>query len=269
MDIGTAKPTKQELAMVPHHCVDLVSVDQPFNVSEYLRVAKEAVEDIASRGKNILVTGGSGFYLKGFFEPVVDDVPIPEEIESKVESLFTCDGLEGVVELLRSVSPDGIELIDLHNSRRVLPALKRCLASGLSIRELRTRVSQLDFPFRSYVKHSILLNRSAEILKNRIAERISRMLSAGLIQEVEVLLEQGLASNPSAAQSIGYREVIAYLRGQLPESRLVQEINKNTYQLVRKQNKWFRKQIQFDGIIDLDVCLPIAESLFQTYGRNS
>jgi len=263
MDIGTAKPSAAEQALVPHHCIDLVDPSLQFSIGNFLEEAKRAVHDIHSRGKQVLVTGGSGFYLKGFVAPVVDDIVVPEAVEKSVTSIQETQGLPGLVEALKAVAPDDFSLIDLHNERRVVPALKRCLATGKGIAELRRQVKESSFPFSGFLVKSVLLQRSMETLIERIAQRTDSMLQAGLIKEVQELLKAGLEQNPSAAQSIGYREVIAFLRGELDRANLAALINANTVKLVKKQQKWFRHQMQFDRILDLDAESPDPKQLFE------
>lgn len=262
LDIGTAKPTLEEMAVVPHHCIDLVEPDVPFNVSMYLDCAKEAVESILSRGKRVLVTGGSGFYLKGFLAPVVDDISIPASIEREVNERYQHAGLEAVVGDLKSCSPDDYHLIDLHNPRRVIPALKRCKTTGCSVGELRERMVGAEYPFQTFEKKVLFLQRSKEQLIDRIARRTEAMLKSGLIKEVESLVSRGIEKNPSACNSIGYREVIAYLKGETKRSELESTINLNTLKLVKKQLKWFKHQIAFTHVWDLDKGNPAIQSLF-------
>jgi len=263
MDIGTAKPTSEELEQIVHHCIDVVEPSQQFNIAQFLDLAKSLVNDVIMRGKNVLVTGGSGFYLKGFVAPVVDDIDISSEIESEVAGIESSEGLTGLVEALKKAAPDDFFEIDLQNPRRVVPALKRCLATGLGVRELREQVSNRDFPFRDFSVKSVLLQRSLASLKNRIEKRTRIMLESGLVEEVRQLLDRGLRSNPSAASSIGYREVIQFINGEVGPETLEALINTNTIKLVKKQNKWFRLQMSFDRLIDLDTTNPDPATLFE------
>lgn len=252
MDIGTAKPTKEERSRVAHHGIDLVPPSEAFNVARYIEVAKHAIEDIASRGKSILITGGSGFYLKAFFAPVVDPLVIPQEIEMEVDKLYDCEGLNGVVSRLRQVSPEDTDRVDLCNPRRVIPALKRCLASGCSISELQARLREAPLPFANLPKTGVLLQRDRSIIRKRITERTRAMLQAGLIDEVTRLREMGFEQNPSACGSIGYREVIDMQNGSLTEETLESTISLHTDQLVSKQLKWFRTQLPKLHPLNLD-----------------
>ena len=127
MDIGTAKPSPDELDRVPHHLIDVNEVDAPYDVVAYVRDAEAAVADIFARGKSVVVTGGSGFYLKSFFASVIDLVVVSDAIRVEVADLYAANGLEGLVAELRQRSPQGLGNLDVMNPRRVLRALERCL----------------------------------------------------------------------------------------------------------------------------------------------
>ena len=133
MDIGTAKPTKEEMAKVPHHCIDMNPVNQSFDITQFDALARRTVEDILSRGKSVVITGGSGFYLKSFFEPVVDTIEVSDAIRAESESLFANYGLRGLLDRLNAVSPEGLGNLDTLNPRRVQRALERCLSSKKSL----------------------------------------------------------------------------------------------------------------------------------------
>lgn len=243
MDIGTAKPSKEELAKIPHHCIDMNPVNQAFDITQFDILARKTVEDILSRGKSVVITGGSGFYLKSFFEPVVDTIEVSDAIRAESETLFVEQGLSGLLERLKAINPEGLGNLDTLNPRRVQRALERCLASGKSLPVLQKEFSERPKPYASFKKHFILLERDAEELKNRIARRAKCMLESGLLDEVKSLLKNGIEDNPNAANAIGYRESIAFLKGEIEESELLPLIIKNTNGLVKKQKTWFRSQL--------------------------
>lgn len=243
MDIGTAKPTKEELAKVPHHCIDMNPVNQSFDITQFDVLARKTVEDILSRGKSVVITGGSGFYLKSFFEPVVDTIDVSDAVRAESESLFVEQGLSGLLDRLNVISPEGLGNLDTLNPRRVQRALERCLASGKSLPVLQKEFAERPKPYASFKKHFILLERDAEALKDRVARRAKCMLESGLLDEVKGLLKMGIEENPNAANAIGYRESIAFLRGEIEESELLPLIIKNTNGLVKKQKTWFRSQL--------------------------
>jgi tRNA dimethylallyltransferase len=243
MDIGTAKPTQEELARIPHHCVDLNPVNESFDISRFDRLAQNTVVDILNRGKSVVITGGSGFYLKSFFEPVVDTIEVSDAIRAESESIFANYGLRGLLDRLNAVSPEGLGNLDTLNPRRVQRALERCLASKKSLPVLQKEFAERPKPYASLKKHFILLERDTEELKNRVIMRAESMLESGLIEEVKALLKNGIEENPNAANAIGYRESIAFLKGEIKEEELLPLIIKNTNGLVKKQKTWFRTQL--------------------------
>jgi tRNA dimethylallyltransferase len=243
MDIGTAKPTKEELAKVPHHCIDMNPVNQSFDITQFDVLARKTVEDILSRGKSVVITGGSGFYLKSFFEPVVDTIEVSDAVRAESESLFVEQGLSGLLDRLNVISPEGLGNLDTLNPRRVQRALERCLASGKSLPVLQKEFAERPKPYASFKKQFILLERDAEALKDRVARRAKCMIESGLLDEVKGLLKMGIEENPNGANAIGYRESIAFLRGEIEESELLPLIIKNTNGLVKKQKTWFRSQL--------------------------
>lgn len=253
MAIGTARPCPESLLCVRHHGIDLSPVKQQFNVKKYLEVAQSVVDDVSQRRKKLLVVGGSGFYLKAFFAPVVDNLKVPDAVHREVLRLYQKKGLNGLVEQLRRLNPSGMGNLDLSNSRRVIKALERCLASGKTLIALRAEFESQPWPFEAYQKKICLLTRDRSSLLKRVEVRTKAMLAGGLIEEVRELIGSGMRDNPSAASAIGYRETLACLDGKEDFKDLEALIIKNTMALIRKQDTWFRRQIPVDRIIDLDV----------------
>jgi tRNA dimethylallyltransferase len=244
MDIGTAKPTAAERARVPHHLIDLCEVSQPYDIVSYVAAARQAVDAIRSRGKSVVVTGGSGFYLKSFLAPVVDNLVVAPEIRETVADRFERDGLTGLVEALERLNPGGIENLDTKNPRRVMRALERCMASGQTLKELQAEFAARPEPYADFRKKVVLLEREKEELNERIRRRVEAMINEGLIEEVRQLRRRGIEENPSAASAIGYRETLAFLRGELDDDALVPAIVQNTIHLAKKQRTWFRTQLE-------------------------
>ncbi len=244
MNIGTAKPSEEDRARVPHHLIDLHPVDQIYDIMSYVKDAQAAVADIFARGKSVVVTGGSGFYLKSFFSPVIDAVKVSDLVRAEVDKLYRINGLDGLLEELRRRSPQGLGNLDINNPRRVLRALERCIASGKALSVLQAEFAARPEPYTECKKHYILLDRDRENLKKRVVHRADLMLKNGLIEEVEALLNEGIRENPSAASAIGYRETIAFLEGHIKHTDLLPAIVKNTRHLIKKQLTWFRTQIR-------------------------
>lgn len=244
MDIGTAKPSSEEQLRVKHHLIDVNPVDQPYDIVNYATAAGAAVTSIIKRGKSVVVVGGSGFYLKSFFAPVVDTVEVSDEIRENVAQLYEVEGLEGLLADLHRRSPEGLGNLDTLNPRRVQRALERCMASGRSLPDLQAEFAARPEPYGDYKKNFILLERDPDELRERVARRVDQMIAKGLIEEVDQLLSLGIEQNPGAASAIGYRETLSYLKGDMDRETLIQEIIQNTNHLVKKQRTWFRTQIR-------------------------
>lgn len=241
MDIGTAKPDAEEQKRVVHYGVDLVDPHERYDIARYECYARSCVERHMSSG--LIVTGGSGFYLKSFFSAVTDEVKVPPEVEEEVRRIHAHEGLAGMTKILQQYNPGGTGSLDLQNPRRVERALMRCIASGKSLEELGNQFACLPDPYAGFSRCVILLDRPNEELDQRVAKRTRSMLENGLIEEVRNLRDKGFEKNSSASQSIGYRETLQFLDGKFDLDTLEAEINLHTRQLIRKQRKWFRRQI--------------------------
>lgn len=255
-DIGTAKPTPAELARVTHHLVDIRELTERMDVTYYVTKARLAVAEILDRGKEVLVTGGSGFYLKSFFVPVADEVAVPAEIREGVRQRLERDGLPALVEELRQLNPAGLGALDIHNPRRVTRGLERCLASGRTLAELQAAFDALPAPFADCEVRLCELVREPAELDARIGARVAAMLRAGLVTEVRGLLTRGLKENPSVAGAIGYRETVDFIEGRLAEAELAPAIAKNTRALVKKQRTWFKTQLPAHALVPADSAAP-------------
>ena len=243
-DIGTAKPTKAELARVPHHLIDICGLRERMDVTHYVAKARVAIDDILARGRRVLVTGGSGFYLKAFFAPVADEVAVPPGLRAELRTrLEATGGLAALVAELQRLNPAGLGALDVQNPRRVLRALERCRASGRTLAALQADFDAQPAPFADCAVKLCELVREPADLDQRIEQRVAAMLAAGLVAEVRGLLAQGLKENPSAAGAIGYRETVDFIEGRLMEPELAAAITKNTRALVKKQRTWFKTQL--------------------------
>ena len=262
MDIGTAKPSAAELARVPHHLIDVVAAAEPMDITRYITLARAAVEKIAARGRKVLVTGGSGFYLKSFFGPVADDVAVPAEVRAAVAGQLERSGLGALVEELRALNPEGLGALDIDNPRRVTRALERCRVTGKTLAVLKAEFLARPRAFADWPVTLVRLERTPEEVNRRIDVRVEAMLSAGLVEEVRRLRADGFERNPSAASAIGYREVLAMFDGKLAPSALASEIAQNTRALVRKQRTWFRTQLPEHRVVHLGATASAEPELF-------
>lgn len=262
MDIGTAKPHPTELAAVPHHLIDILDAAGRMDVKRYVELAMDAVRGIEARGRRVLVVGGSGFYLKAFWAPVADDVPVDLSLREELERQLAADGLAALVARIQKLNPEGTGSLDLQNPRRVARALERCLVSGSTLQELEVRMLDRPGAFADHEVKIVELTREPDELRTRINARVNEMLQAGLVEEVRRLRKAGFEVNPSAAGAIGYREVLEALdaAGDGDEAALAEKIAANTWKLVRKQRTWFRSQMPPHRTIDLSASESIDVS---------
>lgn len=255
MDIGTAKPTREELARVPHHLIDVCEVTEPMDVTRYVTQARGALAEIAARGREALIVGGSGFYLKAFFAPVADEVEVPAAIRAEVAGLSR----EAAVGRLRALNPAGLGALDTANPRRVTRALERCLASGRTLKELAEAFARQRSPFADWEVVLTEIVREPAELERRVKVRVDAMLRLGLVEEVRRLLDAGLKRNPSAARAIGYRETIDFIEGRLAREGLAAAIVQNTRALVKKQRTWFRTQLPTHNVVTAEAPMEARE----------
>ncbi len=240
-DIGTAKPTPAEREEIPHFGMDLCDPREVFDLPRYIAHAKETLEAADRKGVPVLVAGGSGFYTSAFHAPAPDPVDIPPHIRERVTNLEAAGGVERLREALLAIDPDPD--VDLRNRRRIAPALERCLATGLTTRELRERQKALPCPFAHWERIWLRVDRPDAELRDRIQLRTDRMLTAGLIEEVAVLRRAGMEKNPTLASAIGYRETLAFLAGEMDRFALGPTIAKHTEQLASRQKRWIRNRL--------------------------
>jgi len=248
MNIGTAKPSLEEQGGVPHFLMDLVDPREHFSVGDYLREAQRQLE-IVEREKvpEVVVCGGSGFYLLAWLKAVTDEIPVDREIRERVASWFSEGGIDRLRDEIQRRDPHARQFLDWDNPRRLSPALERMLATGWSLKDLRNHFMAQKSPLARFPMRCLRLDWEDNELQARIRARTRQMIANGLVDEVKKLMALGITDNPSAASAIGYREVIALLKDrQSPdEANLSEEISCHTLQLVKKQRKWFRKYFPF------------------------
>lgn len=248
MDIATAKPSATERARVHHHLLDVVAPDESYTLAEYQRDAQAAIADIASRGNLPLLVGGTGLYVRA----VVDGLAIPEvepqpALRAELEAEVAQRGLSALVERLRALDPVAAGRIDLANPRRVIRALEVCIASGKPFSE-----QQGSRP-TPYAPILLGLRMERDLLYARADARIAAMLAAGLVAETQALVARGYAWTLPSMSSLGYREIGAYLRGELPLDAARTRFEQATHAYVRRQMTWFRPDARIHW---LDAALP-------------
>ncbi len=240
MDIGSAKITKEEMGGIRHHLIDCVDPSEDFNVYRFKKMAGDATRDILSRGKLPIIAGGTGFYIQA----VLYDIDFAEEEGSKeyrlyLEELLSKEGPRRLHEILEAADPLSAEIIHENNSKRVIRALEYYHVTGERISahnaEMRQKTSPYDF--RYYV-----LNMPRAEIYRRIDERVDRMLEAGLVQEVRGLMALGLTDRNVSMQGLGYKEIYAYLKGELDYDEAIRIIKRDTRHFAKRQLTWFKRE---------------------------
>ena len=247
MDIGTAKPTKQEMDGVPHHMLDVAEPGEAYSVSRYVEEATACVEDILARGKLPIVCGGTGLYIDGLirgtdYQPAGTDNGIREQLDGEWEA----QGAEQMMARLAAVDPDSAARLHLSDKRRILRALEVYLATGETITVHNARTKAIPPRYEAIM---IGLNTEPrQILYDRIDRRVGIMLEQGLLQEVQSLLEDGLLDG-TAAQAIGYKELLAYFRGEMTLETAADLIRQKSRNYAKRQLTWFRRDERVKWIV--------------------
>ena len=241
LDVGTAKPTPEERARVPHHLVDALEPTERWSAGEFARQARRAVAEIHGRGRPALVVGGSGFYLKALFEGLT---PLPRaqpEIRAELQRRAAAEGPEALHAELAAADPATAARLAAADRQRVVRALEVLAATG---RPLSEWIAEQPAPARPLSALHVGLTLPRAILYDRIAVRVARMMERGWPAEVEALLERGVEPSAPAFQAIGYRQLVRHLRGELPLEAAVADIVQATRRFAKRQWTWFRREPQ-------------------------
>lgn len=251
MEIGTAKPSSEERKSVPFHLLDIRDPSEPFSAADFRRLAGEAIEEVTEHGRLPLVVGGTGLYIKvltgGIFEgPERDTV-----LRAKLGEEFNKTGPQPLHDRLKKIDPVAADAIPPTNRHRLIRALEVFELTG---RPISSYWKEHRFKDRLYDVLKIGLSLPPEVHEKRIAERVDRMFSAGLIEEVERLVRRWGAEAPGL-RSIGYREVVSCLRGDLSREESVALVKQHTRQYAKRQRTWFRRDPEIRWFLTRHDCL--------------
>ena len=237
MDIGTAKPTLEEMQGIKHYMLDVVMPDETFNVAKYKSMAESAIEGILKKGKVPIIVGGTGLYINTLVDGIeFADVPGDEEYRNELIEKGYREGAMSIYKELEKVDSESAKKIDPNNIRRVARALEIYKVTG------KTK-TQLDIESRKEVKYDYRLfgmEWDRETLYNRIDLRVDKMIEAGLIDEVRNVTEKFKISN-TAVQGLGYKEVIEFLNGNISYEEMIEKLKLETRHYAKRQLTWFRR----------------------------
>jgi tRNA dimethylallyltransferase len=235
MDIGTAKATPAEQAAVRHHLIDVVAPDEVLSLARYRDLARAAIAEIRGRGRLPIIVGGTGLYVRALVEGwTIPEVPPDEALRARLYARAEAEGGAVLHAELAQVDPSAAAGIDARNVRRVIRALEVYAATGRPISALQRK----EPPEDDFLQLGLTLSRQE--LYARIDARVEAMLARGLAAEVQCLLEAGYSAGLPAMSGLGYREMVAHLRGETTLEEAAARIKHNTRRLVRQQYTWFR-----------------------------
>lgn len=246
MDIGSAKISREEMAGVPHHLIDVLAPTEDFNVVIFQRMAKQAMAGIYGRERIPILTGGTGFYIQA----VLYDIDFTENDEDTVlredlEAFARREGAEALFARLEAVDPESCESIHAHNIKRVIRAIEFYEKTGKKIsahnQEQRNRQSPYRFAY-------FVLNDDRQKLYRQIEARVDRMLADGLVEEVRRLRQMGCRADMVSMQGLGYQEILAYLEGKKSLEEAIYLTKRDTRHFAKRQLTWFKREKEVEWI---------------------
>ena len=263
MDLGTSKPSAADCTRIAHHLIDVRTPDQPLDAAGFATMANEAIADIARRGRRVLVVGGSGLYLRalrdGFFAGPPASIAIRAELRRHADEY----GAASLHQRLRAIDPAAAGLISPNDLMRIIRALEVHALTGVALSEHHRRHR---FATRRYTSLTVALNRPRAELYAEIDRRFDAMIAAGLVDETRTLIDAGYDAGAPPLNTIGYREVAAFLRGEISMEQACARARQASRRLAKRQLTWFRADPE---IIWLDAkdAMPHAFRLFEDFFR--
>jgi len=241
MDIGTAKPTVEEMQGIKHYLIGYVSPEERYSVADYKTDAKKAIKEIIDKGKMPIVVGGTGLYLDSLiYEIEYQDIKLDEEYRKKLEEEVEEKGLDVLYERAKQIDEKAIEKISPNDKKRILRILEIYHATGKTKtqQEIESRKKEVEYDYKVYA-----LDWDRQKLYDRINKRVDMMIEQGLIEEVKQILDK-YDTFPTAMQGLGYKEVVEYLEGKLTKEEMIEKIKMETRRYAKRQLTWFRKNKQ-------------------------
>lgn len=245
MDVGTAKPTVEERAGVPHHLIDVIEPTSDYTVARFKDDVAAALADVEGRSQHAVVVGGTGLYVQA----VVDNFTMPDQFPEIRAELEADPNTEAMFERLQALDAAGATKMLPSNRRRIIRALEVCLGSGQPFSSFGPGVDHYG-PTRFQL---VGLEIDRDEMDRRIDARYTQQMADGFLQEVERLAETGLARNPS--QALGYRELLAHTRGEISLDEALDEAKRRTKKFARRQQRWFRRDPRITWFEALDPTL--------------
>ena len=239
MDIGTAKPTAEEMQGIPHHMLDVAQAWEDFSVSRYCNQAAPIVDDIIAQGKTAIIAGGTGLYMDSLIRGN-NFAPFPSTgVREALEARAEAEGIQPLLEELAQVDPESTGRLHPSDRKRIIRALEVYRETGITITEHNRRTREVPPKYRPVWLGLDFSDRAA--LYRRIDRRVERMLEAGLLDEIRSLLESGIPETCTAMQAIGYKEFLPVLRGERGLCDAAAEVCQSSRRYAKRQLTWFRR----------------------------
>ena len=256
MNIGSAKPTKEEMQGIKHYLIDIIEPDKRFNVAEYKKIAENAIKEILKKGKVPIVVGGTGLYSDSLIYGIeYPEIEFEQEYRKKLEEkALNEEGLKELYNQAKNIDEQAIKKISSNDKKRILRILEiyHCTGKTKTELEIESRKNDIKYNYKVYA-----IDMDRETLYNRINKRVDIMIENGLIDEVEKMLNK-YKEFPTAMQGLGYKEVVEYLKGETTKEEMIEKIKKETRKYAKRQLTWFRKNKE---TIWLNGLLPIEENI--------
>ena len=243
MDIGTAKLTVEERKGIPHHLLDVLDVSEDSTVAWYQEQARAAITEIHGRGKDAVIVGGTGLYIKA----ILDDLNFPDtdpEVRAKLEAELAEFGAAALFTRLEELDPAAALAIDRANTRRVIRALEVIEITGLPFTANLPREDSSRYP--DALQFGLVMDR--EHLRERIDQRVDRMWDAGFVDEVDRLITQGIGNGSTAQRALGYAQIIAMRSGTMTEEEAKEDTKRASRQYARRQETWFSRDARIQWV---------------------
>lgn len=259
MNVGTAKPTLEEMDGIPHHLLDVAEPTENFSVARYQEMAEACIADIQARGKQALLVGGTGLYLRALRNPMaMGDVAADESIRAELEALAaTENGKQQLHDMLAEVDPETAARLHLNDVRRAVRALEVYKQTGIPFSMQSQPETQSRFRYRVA---TLTMDRS--LLYARIEKRVDIMVQQGLVKEVEGLLASGVPADCQAMKAIGYKEIVPFLRGESTWEETDYLLKLNTRHYAKRQLTWMRRE---EDVLWVEALAPDAYSILENW----
>ena len=262
MDIGTAKPSAEDMQRIPHHMIDVVNPDEEYTAADYMCGAHTAIKAILKKGKTPIMAGGSGLYIRAVIDGIFPGPGSDKKIREKLEMEAKTSGISSLHDRLCKIDPIASSRIHPNDSRRIIRALEVYEITGKPISFFQKEWKKEEAMYDAVM---VGLNRPREELYGRIEERVDYIFEHGFVDEAKKLLEKGYEENLVSMEALGYREVIRFLKGEINIDAAKKKIKLDTRHYARRQLIWFRKdkRITWFNIDNEEKPVETAEKIYQ------